>query len=147
MRISDWSSDVCSSDLLPALLARQLLGDQPLAAQRLRGLDLAPEAGIAQRRRSVGDEFAIDPGRGVDRRQFFNRYCREDLDADRPAPQLPLFKRLDLDRKSVLSVNSLSVRVYLGGRRIINNHIIFIFLLFLYSFFFYFFSHHSYFYS
>src|SRR3546814_17788172 len=97
MRISDWSSDVCSSDLLPALLARQLLGDQPLAAQRLRDLDLAPEAGIAQRRRSVGDEFAIDPGRGVERRQFFNRYCREDIVADRPAPQLPLFKRPDLD--------------------------------------------------
>src|SRR3546814_15943227 len=79
MRISDWSSDVCSSDLLPR--GRQLR--QPLPA----------------------------PHREGDRR------CRDDL-RDRGRRDRPV-RRPGQDRKSVVKGKSVSVRVDLGGRRII----------------------------
>src|SRR3546814_18501821 len=86
MRISDWSSDVCSSDL-PHLAGRQhqarfARGQVPAVARhaacRLQQLRLAP-----RQRRSDGA-----------------RHLRQ-------------------DRKSVVEGKSMSVRVDLGGRRII----------------------------
>src|SRR3546814_16425199 len=77
MRISDWSSDVCSSDLDDLLLAR-------VERVRLAG-------GIEQHGRILD---AVD-------RQLVLRLHRR------------------TDRKSVVSGKSVSVRVDLGGRRII----------------------------
>src|SRR3546814_12053037 len=100
MRISDWSSDVCSSDLagraviiaytMPlwaVMLARLTLGD-PITPGRLIGL-LFGLGGLA---------ILIGP----------------DLRALGAAPAGAAF----IDRKSVVLVKSVSVRVGLGGRRI-----------------------------
>src|SRR3546814_15945189 len=70
MRISDWSSDVCSSDLFEAM-----------------GLRV--------------DEFAIDEAKIKDHPGY--------------SPSIVSYE----DRKSVVSGKSVSVRVDLGGRRII----------------------------
>src|SRR3546814_17435327 len=78
MRISDWSSDVCSSDLCA----------------------------------DVGDQ---DARRGAPRARRDRRPCAGQLSrADGPQP-----RRLVQDRKSVVEGKSVSVRVDLGGRRII----------------------------
>src|SRR3546814_13910667 len=95
MRISDWSSDVCSSDLD---LARPRRGR--------RGADLGQDT--RRRRRTVRRRGAADYRRGAaDRHPGRLRQPR-----DRRA-------RLAIDRKSVVSGKSVSVRVDLGGRRII----------------------------
>src|SRR3546814_15582475 len=92
MRISDWSSDVCSSDLLH----RHGKGRQTVA------INMAlPFAG------KVGGEDALDAApqpRNPARRQRVAHHRRRD-------PRR--------DRKSVVSGKSVSVRVDLGGRRII----------------------------
>src|SRR3546814_20592806 len=90
MRISDWSSDVCSSDL------------SRLRADRRRN---RRDAGHVFGRRLRPCGFLRRRGRarpGADRRQ--GRGGRRDFGAD---------------RKRVVSGKSVSVRVDLGGRRII----------------------------
>src|SRR3546814_19388762 len=86
MRISDWSSDVCSSDLLrhDAIVAREVEARVRIA----RDADEARHQRIAER---TGD---------IDRRFL-------------------AVERAIADRKSVVSGKSVSVRVDLGGRRII----------------------------
>src|SRR3546814_17679681 len=83
MRISDWSSDVCSSDL--DLLRDQLLG----------------------RRHADVERFGEAPDRV------------RSLLAER---RVRLVAADELDRKSVVEGKSVSVRVDLGGRRIIKKH-------------------------
>lgn len=58
---------------LPSAFVGELLGDQPLAPQSLRGVDLAPEPAIAQGLRFSGDQFAIEPGRGIGPGQLLQR--------------------------------------------------------------------------
>src|SRR3546814_14894448 len=114
MRISDWSSDVCSSDLRKAMhhLAR-LRKDRP---QRARWLD-----------EQIGQIFELaDPDRlfvptlTAQRQAMFavgyyhqknGFYRRKDGGA------------ADADRKIVVSGKGVSVRVDLGGRRIIKKKI------------------------
>src|SRR3546814_12317602 len=94
MRISDWSSDVCSSDLPGA--ARPAPG----AGTPRGGRSIRPPRMHARHRRG---EFPARAGRRARRRG------RGDA-------------RVDLaraDRKSVVEGKSVSVRVDLGGRRII----------------------------
>src|SRR3546814_2560524 len=57
MRISDWSSDVCSSDLQP-------LVREPCLSVGGRADDLFPRHHRAQARRAVGGQPARDPGGG-----------------------------------------------------------------------------------
>src|SRR3546814_13524059 len=90
MRISDWSSDVCSSDLAAR---NQLLGvasqSEKLQGVRPEGMEDAPELRVQIDRvkaRALGLSIADVNG---------------------------------TDRKSVVSGKSVSVRVDLGGRRII----------------------------
>src|SRR3546814_12020658 len=81
MRISDWSSDVCSSDLLEDFLR------------------------IMEHR-----------GRGIERQRPARHHLRIV-----PALALGIADRHHMvDRKSVVSGKSVSVRVDVGGRRIIN---------------------------
>src|SRR3546814_12732137 len=88
MRISDWSSDVCSSDL-PA--ARRRLRRCDCAGCEGAGIAETPTAGCAAptARKETGHKGVI-PGDAM------------------------------LDRQSVVWGKSVSVRVDLGGRRIIN---------------------------
>src|SRR3546814_20152744 len=87
MRISDWSSDVCSSDLLSVALYRQVappwLSPAPLPCVAPTFLDV------------------VKPRRGHL--------------ADSPSPPVS-----HADRKTVVYGKSVSVRVDLGGRRILN---------------------------
>src|SRR3546814_14161379 len=91
MRISDWSSDVCSSDL---------------PRRRCRGT--AP----GDRRRTGGG--SPYRARGA--------YADADRRPWRCGEWTPPSPDLRLDRKSVVSGKSVSVRVDLGGRRIIKKH-------------------------
>src|SRR3546814_14942228 len=94
MRISDWSSDVCSSDL-------------PAGAG---GAGLRDHGGVERidpRRALLGRS----PGPG-------GQVCSPHRGADRGAGGAPV----DQDRKSVVSGKSVSVRVDLGGRRIITKN-------------------------
>src|SRR3546814_13468929 len=100
MRISDWSSDVCSSDLyLERGQAR------PLAGKIARDAIADPDPGDHQRREPDEREelpHALD---------------------EAPRPRRAVAPVVDvpagIDRKSVVSGKSVSVRVELGGRRII----------------------------
>src|SRR3546814_19907857 len=91
MRISDWSSDVCSSDLQPADRRRSL------AAERQREAHSVVERRMVKIFQHDAGLRDGEPGRGVDR-----------PDA--------------VDRKSVVTGKSVSVRVDLGGRRTITNN-------------------------
>src|SRR3546814_13223920 len=92
MRISDWSSDVCSSDLAVAhRIAMGCHGQMPPAPRR---------RGLYER---ISDRACLARGAGV---AHLWRHQRDHDGADR-------------DRKSVVEGKSVSVRVDLGGRRII----------------------------
>src|SRR3546814_17116730 len=105
MRISDWSSDVCSSDLLHPFRIDQQLVDNPGETRQRE----------VQRDRRVGTDEALD--RGV-----------RDVAL---MPQSPVFHRrhgvgaadarLPGARKSVVSGKSVAVSVDLGGRSTIKN--------------------------
>src|SRR3546814_17571324 len=83
MRISDWSSDVCSSDLVRRHLVPA-------------GRDVAHQLRKALRDPAEDEERRLDVG------------------------ALETFEQhLGVDRKSVVSGRSVSVRVDLGGRRLI----------------------------
>src|SRR3546814_15117852 len=86
MRISDWSSDVCSSDL-------QIGGD------------------------TAGERFFLRIGQRIGHRRF-DEAGRDAIDGDVAGCKF-LRQRLRQDRKSVVKGRSVSVRLDLGGRRII----------------------------
>src|SRR3546814_12627373 len=97
MRISDWSSDVCSSDLT---ILESLTWRPPAVEIPPDGIDDAIErAGQALE----GGNLAADAESAV---PLF-------LALSKQAPDNPQ------DRKSVVSGKSVSVRVDLGGRRIL----------------------------
>src|SRR3546814_15474008 len=105
MRISDWSSDVCSSDLVAWLHAGIFFGcltaqsgpNGPEATVRLNGR--LTQAGIIGRSGSL-----------------FNRSLGSDSDK-KPAQPLMACIYITPDRKSVVQGKSVSVRVDSGGRR------------------------------
>src|SRR3546814_18492521 len=105
MRISDWSSDVCSSDLAPRESAAKPRKESPTgrcytsntkAGARMEARPPSAAASVA--RRQLGGRV-LRSGR-LGRRRFVGRSLG--------------------DRKSVVWGQSVSVRVGLGGRRIIN---------------------------
>src|SRR3546814_10065734 len=72
MRISDWSSDVCSSDLIAGedealtLPPRQPLINEMIGAGIERGRHRCAEP-AAQRGRIAVDQMAVEPGRALGR--------------------------------------------------------------------------------
>src|SRR3546814_18901982 len=97
MRISDWSSDVCSSDLFGAVdVARD--DRQAVVAE----LDVAAETEVA-----VGVDLSQPEPVG---QGDFER---------RLAPLMPCPAGVEGERKSVVTGQSVSVRVDLGGRSLI----------------------------
>src|SRR3546814_14990936 len=107
MRISDWSSDVCSSDLIGEDFSRLLFGVGAVLALTLLVLWRYGLARIGQR--YLGDSPFADLCiyDGVERSALSGA---EAIDAD----------AVGLDRKSVAEGKRVSVRVDLGGRRFIN---------------------------
>src|SRR3546814_19414089 len=115
MRISDWSSDVCSSDLS----ADRNRGDWGLLL-RLAGLADAGESVVnrSDQPRTIADFDLVVRHM---RRNDVSRQSNEILVAPRflahsPAPA---YRRIRTYRQSVVSGKSVSVRVDLGGRGII----------------------------
>src|SRR3546814_15041460 len=102
MRISDWSSDVCSSDLLPV----EHLADLVLAGE----LDVGDGDAVAIANEG-GDDLGIGEGGAVTvlhQGVFDFVHAAGDV-----------FQQHQGDRKSVVSGKSVSVRLDLGGRRLI----------------------------
>src|SRR3546814_13088143 len=105
MRISDWSSDVCSSDLrIPA--ARQHAGAVNDADQRIGLREIAPQLAIAEIH-VLGQQA----GGGAVREHRFEQLAR----LIRPSAQVQ-------DRTSVVYGKSVSVRVDLGVGRILKKN-------------------------
>src|SRR3546814_14886087 len=103
MRISDWSSDVCSSDLRPRD-ARGRRGGAP------NGLDQRPRDLV----QASCTRFIVD--RRGQREDFVDRRCTAQRD-------LFCFARTQSeDRKSVVSGKRVSGRVDIGGRRVIKKN-------------------------
>src|SRR3546814_16788643 len=115
MRISDWSSDVCSSDLpdlfLPRMIARNREGHQLIEGHAVFGID------VVQLRRHVGE---LEP---------LLHDCRCDHEGRRDGFDVAalfhellhgakLVERVQRDRTSDEKGRSVSVRVELGGSRL-----------------------------
>src|SRR3546814_11463171 len=100
MRISDWSSDVCSSDL-----------EAVAPSDPDENRDRRDAEHLAQHRQHVlgPDEAAIEEG---ETRQDHGEH--QDRRGEHPGG-------VALDRESVVEGKRVSVRVDLGGRRIIQN--------------------------
>src|SRR3546814_20857882 len=99
MRISDWSSDVCSSDL-----------------------DQAPFRTVGPARHNIVARVVVRLFDGIaaeTRLIFQHRSDRRHVDLDGEIVAAAVSFAAG-DRKSVVSGKSVSVRVDLGGRRIIN---------------------------
>src|SRR3546814_14170448 len=98
MRISDWSSDVCSSDL------REVIGAEPVLPNddRVTG----NRTHLFHEAREMEGDLRI--GRLIVGFRWSDRLCLSEA--------VGLY-----DRKRVVSGKSVSVRVGLGGRRIIKN--------------------------
>src|SRR3546814_14365865 len=113
MRISDWSSDVCSSDLHTAAVQHRHRCDavddgapgRRIETVRIMPTTRAETASIITR--GSGRQVVERDAPGRDRRR------RRHLDID------PQGLAVGADRKSVVQGKRVSVRVDLGGRRII----------------------------
>src|SRR3546814_18464885 len=98
MRISDWSSDVCSSDLIASIANAIILSlAEPFAIEGVQ-VRIGSSVGIA-----VADGAAVSAAALV-RNADLAPYAAQDPGRD---------------RKSAASGNTVSVRVDLGGRRVI----------------------------
>src|SRR3546814_13155039 len=106
MRISDWSSDVCSSDLAVAQIIAAWTG---IPVGKMVSDEIQTVLGL----RDLLEERVIGQGHALDAIAQRVRTSRANLED----PGKP--KGVFLDRKSVVSGKSVSVRVDLGGRRII----------------------------
>src|SRR3546814_10979787 len=95
MRISDWSSDVCSSDLV--LDERHVESEELVTGRAADGVGVVLVAELDEELRAA---TACDV-----------------LPAQ---PLVPLAGPPERDRKSVVSGKSVSVRVEFGGRRLLN---------------------------
>src|SRR3546814_16174849 len=134
MRISDWSSDVCSSDLraglfrlsrLPAGVHRRLPEDGGAGHQGGGGGPSDPHQRAAPAYEQGGHRarsLSAGAGHGIELVLLRSDAGRQAL---RPVRQLPTAVqgfRGSGDRKSVVEGKSVAVRVELGGRRIIKKN-------------------------
>src|SRR3546814_18278638 len=101
MRISDWSSDVCSSDLLNA------------AALGSGGGKVDFSIGESE----IGAGWHLALFHPIN--QVLQALLNDPLKGDKPVRRRAVRLRGHQDRKSVVSGTSVSVRVELGGRRIL----------------------------
>src|SRR3546814_18225082 len=118
MRISDWSSDVCSSDL-PARSLASALGHCPRPGHHHKRAPGARVAVPAAKTAALGGAGALDCGAMAAAQPAVRQLGAAALAATMPGrPQPPPGSGLR-DRTSVVEGKSVSVRVDLGGRRII----------------------------
>src|SRR3546814_17014704 len=117
MRISDWSSDVCSSDLIKSFLAKITTPHLELEVLNPLFEEIQLEFDVQYRSEDIA---------------FFTQQLRSDLEqflapwAFEHSSDIRFGSSVNksvLDRKSVVSGKSVAVRVDLGGRRIIKKKI------------------------
>src|SRR3546814_11380448 len=77
MRMSDWSSDVCSSDLLAAFGAAQFVGD--LRRLLRHRLDLVAEQ-RPHKKEEVADQATVEPVLGEQRIERMHQQATEGID-------------------------------------------------------------------
>src|SRR3546814_20248214 len=126
MRIRDWSSDVCSSDLTPgAREVLEILDLRIVCVEQHRQADERPDAAHVdtaarfgpkreQRAGAAAGEVDIAGEQRVGDRPAAAQLHHLNLDA----VDAHRFRMLLEDSKSVVQGKRVSVRVYLGGRRI-----------------------------
>src|SRR3546814_13323058 len=114
MRFSDWSSDVCSSDLPDAVRAVPARGLSAASADRVR-LGLCRYAPCPVHGGNRGDRAAPEAG-AINPWRVAARLCRARLFRDQNRGHDGQFPS---DRKSVVLGKSVAVRLDLGGRRIL----------------------------
>src|SRR3546814_17947784 len=119
MRISDWSSDVCSSDLAGLPGPRSLADEFADRPQLLDGgVDNIRSAGSAASRRRATSSLSASPAAASDRASLRAAAAwRPGSTAQRKNSTIA--RARCRDRKSVVEGKSVSVRVDLGGRRIL----------------------------
>src|SRR3546814_13120514 len=122
MRISDWSSDVCSSDLLDQIPRHGNFRNGPLHVPPSRA---TARCLVAKHERPVQRQRDPDVRRTnlplpLFRTGIGNKGSRPGTENARAqAVVAKLQRRYRADRKSVVQGKSVSVRLDLGGRRII----------------------------
>src|SRR3546814_12609517 len=116
MRISDWSSDVCSSDLLGELPLQALEVDERLAeltaVQRMLARQLERVTAKRERTRTVAEPLDVEPGN-----LLLEPAGTED---DVLRPDIDIVEIQRVDRKSVVSGKRVSESGDLGGPRTYN---------------------------
>src|SRR3546814_16710432 len=121
MRISDWSSDVCSSDLLRrGFVTEQFGGGEGLALglEDAASVDRAALADAAVGRHQQGARIGVG-----DAYAGLQRAGKEGVEGGIGSRVgIGGFRKDDaeLDRKSVVEGKRMTVRVDIGGRRVIN---------------------------
>src|SRR3546814_17607748 len=96
MRISDWSSDVCSSDLLVLAILVRRHEDELIVAHRRRGGDV-PHALAAAGRGNAEGHFEFGVRTAVDEAALARqRLGSAEAEADRTAQEMPHMGVLDL---------------------------------------------------
>src|SRR3546814_15440898 len=127
--MSDWCSDVCSSDLLGA--AGDMATGADAGYQHVDWAVLEIGEDFFRRRAQVDIDIGVifellrhpGAGRGFDQldraldRALHALFARRQVEGRAISQHQP--PPLDRDRKSVAQGKSVSVRVYLGGRRIV----------------------------
>src|SRR3546814_17220875 len=109
MRISDWSSDVCSSDLLTS--------SDTSRPRRTRRSD-----SVAKASAGMGTDSALGTPRCLSSsRAAWTRFCTSLSTSALGTSNLPASTRAS-ERKSVVEGKRVSVGVDLGGRRILNKN-------------------------
>src|SRR3546814_10985054 len=118
MRSSDWSSDVCSSELRDPNQAVEGGRDDEADLQRLHHeLDAQAEVDAAERDEQRAAEMNEGGDRAGEAEDLHQRDRGIPLRTEQHAPD----RMGEQDRKSVVEGQSVSVRVNLGGRRTIKN--------------------------
>src|SRR3546814_13821553 len=121
MRISDWSSDVCSSDLSKQAGVHQTRA--VFVAQRT-DQQTAEDRHGDRSDRDIGELLLAQPEFALDHRhqRGDGKPCKKADEEREPAEmKCAQQRRAQTDRKSVVEGTRLSVRVGHGGRRIIKN--------------------------
>src|SRR3546814_15111781 len=112
MRISDWSADVCSSDLLARADSYSGLNCSASLQIVSRSVSFSGAAALC----AIAEELTQAPSSAAEQHDHNVLRVSNIL---RPRENTDKDGRMMLDRKSVVSGKSVSVRVDLGGRRTI----------------------------